>query len=179
VSRRAQVALRVIAALGLVLAAFPHLVGPARQVEAAVASRIVAATGAGEVSDVVPGAVVVFPSGGAPFRAVVTDSCSAAAPVLTLAGVAAFVLPGSRRRRTGALAVASGAVIVLNTARITASVAAGALMGRSGLVLFHDWVGTGMAFAATLVGLFLLVSLILPQGGGDGRRYADRLVVRP
>jgi carbamoyl-phosphate synthase large subunit len=101
----------------------------------------------------------------APFRAIVTPTCSSLASALAI-GALATLAPArtrrARRRRVAATAAAVATVVAGNILRIAASLAVGLVAGRGSLVLFHDWVGSMFGFGYTLGGYILLLYLLLP-----------------
>jgi carbamoyl-phosphate synthase large subunit len=107
----------------------------------------------------------VVPVSGRPFQAVVTPTCSSLSSVLAIVGLGSLC-PPSRRRRVAVLAAAA-TVAAGNIARIAGSVAVGIAAGRGSLVLFHDWVGSVFAFAYTLGGYILLLSILLSRPSFD------------
>ena len=153
-------AVMVVAGGGFLL--FQHA---ARHWEAEAATALLRLTGADGVRLVAPSAIEVVPAGHAPFRAIVTPTCSSVASVLAIAALA--TLAPARRwrakvRRTAATVVAVATVVVGNAVRIAASLAVGLVAGRTSLILFHDWVGSVFGFAYTLGGYILLLYLLLP-----------------
>ena len=116
----------------------------------------------------------VVPLSGHPFQAVVTPTCSSLSSVLAIVGLASLA-PPSRRRTTAAVA-AAGTVAAGTVLRIAGAVAVGTLAGRGSLVLFHDWVGSVFAFAYTLGGYIVLLSLLLPSPSTDLERVPCTLI---
>lgn len=107
----------------------------------------------------------VVPVSGKPFQAVVTPTCSSLSSVLAIIGLGSLC-PRSRRR-TAAVFAAAATVAAGNIVRIAASVAVGVAAGRGSLILFHDWVGSVFAFAYTLGGYILLLSILLSRSSPD------------
>jgi exosortase/archaeosortase family protein len=107
----------------------------------------------------------VVPVSGRPFQAVVTPSCSSLSSVLAIIGLGSLCPPS--RRRTAAVLAAAATVAAGNVVRIAASVAVGIAAGRGSLILFHDWVGSVFAFAYTLGGYILMLSVLLPRSSPD------------
>ncbi|MBX6371997.1 MAG: exosortase/archaeosortase family protein [Acidothermus sp.] len=105
----------------------------------------------------------VLPPHHAAFRAQLTPFCSSLVPVLALAAIAAFVVHGHWLRRSVAWGCAAGLVVACNVLRIAGSLWVGLELGPSGLVLFHDWVGTIFGLGYTMVGFFLMLYLLLPR----------------
>jgi carbamoyl-phosphate synthase large subunit len=103
----------------------------------------------------------VVPISGRPFQAVVTPTCSSLSSVLAIVGLGSLCPPS--RRRTAAVLAAVATVAAGNVVRIAASVAVGVAAGRGSLILFHDWVGSVFAFAYTLGGYILLLSVLLSR----------------
>jgi carbamoyl-phosphate synthase large subunit len=158
--RRRAVAVRLVLVLTVSVAGFWLLQAPARHLEtsAAVAvnqrlsDRVYRAT---ETS------IGVVPFTGRPFQAIVTPTCSSLSSVIAIGCLAALCSRG--RRRVVALLAAVATVVIGNVARIATAVLVGILAGRSSLILFHDWVGSVFAFAYTLGGYVVLLSLFLPD----------------
>lgn len=180
-TRRQIVAARLAGCFICVLGGFEILVEPLRALEARLIVVIAHLVGVDGMIDAGHGAVSV--GGGDPtFVAVVTPACSAAAPLVVLAAFAGFILvSGPLRTRLVAWCYAAAVVLVANQARIVASAFIGAWSGRTGLILFHDFVGTFVALAATFVGLLVMVRTLLPAADNGptqaaGLRYADRLL---
>jgi carbamoyl-phosphate synthase large subunit len=136
--------------------------------EAEASAGLLRLCGAGGVS-VAAGsgsAITVVPDSHAPFRAIVTPSCSALASGLAIGALASLAPVRRRRDRTRRLVAtgaAVGTVVAGNILRIAASLAVGLVAGRTSLILFHDWVGSMFGFAYTLGGYVLLLYLLLPS----------------
>lgn len=94
--------------------------------------------------------------------ATMTASCSALLAVLALVALAGSVLRAGGLRTVIAVILASAFVIVMNAVRIGLSILVGTQVGAPALVLFHDWVGTIINFAFTLIGFIFMVWIILP-----------------
>ena len=169
-SYRRRIAVRVTFALVLTLVGYVVLARPARHLEAVAAVGLLRALGAHDVFLSGQSAVGLVPPHGPAFQAIVTSTCSSLASLLSLACLGRLMPPSSRRNR--AMAAALALVAFGNVVRIAASVGVGLVAGRAGLVLFHDWVGSMFAFAYTLCGYILMVSMLLP------RRPAARPPVR-
>ena len=109
----------------------------------------------------------VLSPGHFPFRAVLTPYCSSLVSVLALGAIAIFVLRGPFLRRLSAFVVAGMFVLCCNVIRIGGSLWAGLKYGPSGLVLFHDWLGTMFGLLYTLFGFLLMLYLMLPSATAD------------
>jgi carbamoyl-phosphate synthase large subunit len=157
----------VVSAVGFTL-----LHGWAQRIEAGTAVLLLRAGGADGVWQA-GHAIQVVPAAHAPFRAVVTPSCSATASVLALGCLGAVYPRHLRRRRRVAVAAAIATVAGGNVLRIAASVAVGLIAGRGSLVLFHDWVGSAFAFAYVLGGYLLMLYLLLPRDPREELRAAS------
>lgn len=167
--RRFEVLAALALCLGLALAGFRLLNVPMRNLEVAV---VLAMLGDGHhVSAVAHHTFQVLPAGSLPFRARVTPYCSALVSVLALGAIAGFVLRGPPWRRIAGFVVAATVIVACNVLRITASLLIGVHIGLSGLVLFHDWVGTFFGIAYTMGGFFLMLYVLLPSA-------SDRKLVR-
>jgi len=171
-SRARRVTARMAAVVAVAGGGFLLLQHPARRLEAQVSTALLEACGAHGVS-VVAGsgsAIRVVPDGHAPFRAIVTPSCSSLASALAI-GALATLAPVRRRRDRARRLVATGAavgtVVAGNVLRIAASLAVGLVAGRTSLILFHDWVGSMFGFAYTLGGYVLLLYLLLPKSASE------------
>jgi exosortase/archaeosortase family protein len=153
-----------IAVIALVLIAFALFNDLFRQIEADAAAAMLHASGVAESAvQVRPNAsLAVFPTGSAPFLAIVTPACSALSSLLAVTFLGLFVPARYRRRLLPASACALALVAVGNVARIAGSVAVGLRAGVSSLVLFHDWVGSLFAFTYTLGGYLLMLFILLP-----------------
>lgn len=163
-SRALPALAKPIAVIALVLIVFTLFDSPFRQLEAAAAAAMVHASGAVQSAvQVRPNAsLAVFPTGSAPFLAIVTPACSALSSLLAIAFLGLFVPARYRRRLLPAAACALAVVALGNVARIAGSVAVGLKAGVSSLVLFHDWVGSLFAFTYTLGGYLLMLFILLP-----------------
>ena len=117
----------------------------------------------GRVSVVLNHSFQVLPESHAPFRAELTPFCSSLVSVLALGAIALFILRGPIIRRLSAFIIAATFVLLCNVIRVAASLYAGLRYGPSGLVLFHDWVGTIFGLAYTLLGFLLMLYLMLPN----------------
>jgi carbamoyl-phosphate synthase large subunit len=155
---------RVAGCFGIVIGGYYLLSDPVREWEAASVVSLLHLMGVDQVSDVLPMEILVFPSDGAPFSAVVTKSCSSLPAVLAVVGLGSLILYGPGLRKAWAILCASALIVVCNLLRILGSVAAGLWAGRSSLVLFHDWVGTVFGLAYTLIGFLVLIAVLLPKG---------------
>jgi len=159
-SRRSVVLSRIVAIVAVAAVAFVFLEAPARHIEAEAAAGVFRLVGEGRVRVADATSIEVLPASHAPFRAVVTSSCSSVGSLIALACLGALA-PRSRRRNA-AVAVAMASVAFGNVVRIAASLAIGLAAGRQSLILFHDWVGSIFGFAYTLGGYLLLLHLLLP-----------------
>ncbi|MBV8980081.1 MAG: hypothetical protein JO086_04205 [Acidimicrobiia bacterium] len=160
-ARSRVVLLRMAGVILVVGVGFVLLQQPARRLEARASTALLQACGASGVSVAAGSSVLVVPSGHAPFRAIVTPSCSSLASALAIGALAALA-PARRRRRAAATGAAVATVVAGNVLRISLSLAVGLVAGRASLVLFHDWVGSMFGFAYTLGGYVLLLYLLLP-----------------
>lgn len=134
----------------------------ARRLEADLTVHLLQAVG-GRVATLTDHSILVVPVDGAPFRVIVTASCSALAPVLALFALTLAAGRGAPPRRLLAATVAAAVVVAGNLVRIAASVAVGLGTGRSSLVLFHDVVGSVFGVGYTIFGYLLVVALLLPR----------------
>jgi exosortase/archaeosortase family protein len=132
-----------------------------------------------DVSDALPGHILIFGSDGAALNAEVTASCSS---ILSIVGLTALTIAVFRERRQHALfglLVSTAALVALNWVRLTASTLAGIWWGRPAMILFHDWVGSLWNFTATFLGFLVLVAVTLPaperaEQDASGRHTARR-----
>ena len=161
--RTAAALLGVAAAVVVVVGGTAVARDPARHAEADATVAVVHGLG-GDVARLPDHSILVVPARGAPFRAVVTPSCSALASTLALLALVAVTTRGRLRHRVGALALAVTAVVIGNLTRIGASIAVGLHTGRSSLVLFHDVVGSIFGVGYTLLGYLLVVWILLQIG---------------
>ena len=158
---RMRVGLALLSAVALAYVGFALLKGPVRDLEA---SLVMDLLGKGSRVSVVGDHVFqVLPSDHDAFRATLTPYCSALVPLLALAAIALCVLRGPLVRRIAALGAAAALVLLGNVLRVAGSVWVGLETCPSGLVLFHDWVGTLFAMTYTLTGFFLMLYLLLPK----------------
>lgn len=175
-TRSRRVLLRMAGVIAVCGFGFLLLQHPARHLEAEASAGLLRLCGAGGVS-VAAGsgsAITVVPDSHAPFRAIVTPSCSALASGLAIGALASLAPVRRRRDRTRRLVAtgaAVGTVVAGNILRISASLAVGLVAGRTSLVLFHDWVGSMFGFGYTLGGYVLLLYLLLPS---DPDRHPTR-----
>jgi exosortase/archaeosortase family protein len=158
---RARVGLALLSALVLAYAGFTLLNRPIRDLEAGLVLDLLG--NGSRVSIVGDHVFQVLPSDHDAFRATLTPYCSALVPLLALAAIALCVLHGPLLRRVTALSAAMVLVLLGNVLRVAGSVWVGLETGPSGLVLFHDWVGTLFAMTYTLTGFFLMLYLLLPK----------------
>jgi carbamoyl-phosphate synthase large subunit len=159
-SRRSAVFMRVAAIIIVAAGGFVVFQNGARHLEAEGAAGLFRLAGDERIRVAGPSSIEVLPSAHAPFRAVVTPSCSSIGSLVALVCLGALV-PGGRRRNF-AVAVAVCTVAGGNIIRIGASLGIGLIAGRQSLILFHDWVGSIFGFAYTLGGYLLLLHLLLP-----------------
>jgi carbamoyl-phosphate synthase large subunit len=134
-----------------------------RRFETYAATVAIHALGISRAHALPPTSIQVFPHDAAPFRAVITPSCSSAASIVALACLAALAPRHAGARRLTALLLAAGVVVAGNIVRIASSVGIGVVAGRGSLVLFHDWVGSAFTFAYTLGGFVLMLFFQLPE----------------
>jgi len=152
--------MRILAIVAVAAAGFVLLQAPARHLEAEASAGFFRLVGDERVRVADATSIEVLPARHAPFRAVVTSSCSSIGSLIALACLGALV-PRSRRRNV-AVILAMATVACGNIARIAASLGIGLVAGRPSLILFHDWVGSIFGFAYTLGGYLLLLHLLLP-----------------
>lgn len=158
-----------LAAFGLVVVGGAAILrDPYRRVEAAAAVAVLDLCGAAHRTTLLGFSVLLAPAGKPAFAVIVTPACSSLPSVLCLLCVASM-LPGPGARRALACAAALASAVIGNLLRISASMGAGLLAGRSSLVLFHNSVGTVVTFASTLGGFILMLYLLLPAQSGRDR----------
>jgi exosortase/archaeosortase family protein len=178
-SRLQSVIARIAGLFVSVILGMFWLADPFRYFEAGLVVAFCRMLGVDRVLPGGPESFVVQSAHGSPFVAVVSESCSAIAPILVFGGLTVFVLgsvPWLTRLR--AFAIASALVFFGNFTRIALSALVGAWQGKAGLILFHDLVGTVFSFALLFTGLVVLVRQMLPNGKSRyGLRYSDRLVL--
>jgi exosortase/archaeosortase family protein len=145
-----------------VIACFFALMEPVRVAEASAAAGLLRLLGVHDVTVQLGTSIQIFPPGHAPFRAVVTPSCSCLSGLLALGFVAGFLPRRQDGRRLRAVSVAMAAVVTGNVLRIAGSLAVGLVAGRASLILFHDWVGSVFTFVYTLGGYLVMLYLLLP-----------------
>ncbi|HVT78601.1 MAG TPA: exosortase/archaeosortase family protein [Acidimicrobiales bacterium] len=134
-----------------------------RRAETYAATAAVHALGITRAHVVPPTSIQVFPHDTAPFRAIITPSCSSAASIVALACLATLAPRHAGGRRFTSLLLAVSVVVVGNIVRIASSIGIGVVAGRASLVLFHDWVGSAFTFAYTLGGFVLMLFFQLPS----------------
>jgi exosortase/archaeosortase family protein len=166
--RRLAVAARLTLVFAVAMIVFLVFVEWFRRTEARIVVELLQAVGIDRVSDVVPGAMVVFPERDAPFVAVVTRSCTSLGALVAVGALTLFVIRGHRGRRLMALALTSAVMVIGNLLRMSGSVIVGIHSGRNSLVLFHDWIATGFGMVYTLAGLVLMLWLLLPPSSRAG-----------
>src|SRR3954447_20958755 len=169
--RRLHVVVALLSSILVALLGFRLLNGPMRTLEETAVLRVFVilrphTTVVGDHN------FQVLSPGHYPFRAVLTPYCSSLVSILALAAIAIFVLRGPLLRRLSALLVASLFILFCNVIRIGASLWAGLRYGPSGLVLFHDWLGTLFGLLYTLAGFLLMLYLLLPSATADIKRAA-------
>jgi len=158
-----SVVLRLGLTFGTVWIGFLVLLNPWRRVEAISITDVLHAIGADRVRDGYANQILVIPWSERPFLATISPSCSAVAAVLAFGAVAMFLVSGPAHRRMLAFLAASAVVISCNVLRIAASIFVGIQTGASGLVVFHDWVGTILGLVGLLGGFVVFVFLQLPS----------------
>jgi exosortase/archaeosortase family protein len=146
----------------VVVGCFLALKESVRMAETSAAARFLGLLGVRDVAVQLGTSIQVFPPGQAPFRAIVTPSCSCLSALLALGFVAGFLPRRAGAHRILAVLLAMAAVMIGNILRIAGSVAVGLVAGRPSLVLFHDWVGSVFTFVYTLGGYLLMLYLLLP-----------------
>jgi exosortase/archaeosortase family protein len=156
------VLLRVGWRLLVVVGCFLVLMEPVRMAEASAAAKLLGLLGVKDLAVQLGTSIQVFPSGQAPFRAIVTPSCSCLSALMALGFVAGFLPRRAGARRFFSVLLAMAAVVTGNVLRIAGSLAVGLVAGRASLVLFHDWVGSVFTFVYTLGGYLLMLYLLLP-----------------
>jgi exosortase/archaeosortase family protein len=149
-SRMSPAVVTVLSALlGLVVGvgAFYLLADLDREVETRLAGGIVQAlTDARLYINPTTKTVAILPAEGAPFRAIITLSCSAAAPLAVALGLAVSRLGrGSSRRILTALLVGSAVLFVVNLARMAATILVGVYRGLDAMAAFHDVSGVPLS----------------------------------
>ncbi|MGY1615707.1 exosortase/archaeosortase family protein [Geodermatophilus sp. SYSU D00691] len=160
--RRLSVTAELLLAAAVCVAGYRYLAGWFQVHEAQWVAGFLNLVGVDQVSDVLPGRILVFRDNGELLNAEVTASCSAVLSVLGLTALTLTVLRSRRLHALAGLAAAVAGVVLLNDVRLVVSTLAGLWWGHGALVLFHDWVGTIWTFASTLVGFLLMVCLTLP-----------------
>jgi exosortase/archaeosortase family protein len=160
-ARRLWVGLALAMSVLISFAGFAVLNQPLRDLEANLVLGLLG--GPARVSVVGDHVFQVLPADKGAFRAALTPYCSALVPLLALAAIAVCVLRGAVSRRILGFLAAAALVLVGNALRIAGSLWVGMHAGPSGLVLFHDWVGTFFGLTYTLVGFFLMLYVLLPS----------------
>ena len=176
--RRWAVLLDLGVAVGICVLGYFYAAPYFRRYEAIGAVAVMRLLGVDDVSDAVPEQILIFRPGGEVLAGVVTTSCSA---LLTVVGLAALTSAVMRSRRLYALlglVVATAAVLVANNVRLVLSALAGLWWGSPALTLFHDWIGTLWALAATLFGFLLMVYVALPTAHRAEQDVAGRHTAR-
>ncbi len=169
--RRLEVSVALALSIAVALLGFRLLSGPTRTLEQTAVLGLfsglrprVAVLG-GHTFQVLPAHQVAF-------RAYLTPFCSSLVSILALGAIATCVLRGTTVRRVFAFIAAATFVVGCNVLRIAASLWAGLQFGPSGLVLFHDWLGTIFGLLYTLGGFLLMLYLILPSASAQIQRAA-------
>ncbi|MET0420942.1 MAG: exosortase/archaeosortase family protein [Acidimicrobiia bacterium] len=142
---------------------FVLLVNPWRVLEATGITGALQVFGSNRVRDGYGNRILVIPWNERPFLATISPSCSAVAAVLAFGAIAAFMVKGAAHRRVLAFLAGSAFVIGCNVVRIAVSIFVGINTGASGLVVFHDWVGTLLGLIALLGGFVIFVFVQLPS----------------
>jgi exosortase/archaeosortase family protein len=161
--RAGPIFVRLALLIGVIFLGFAVLQAPARDAETHAALWLAHFLAPGRLLAAKGPSVIVAPIAGAPFRAIVTPSCSSLASVLAIGCLATLAPDYARRRKMTAAGAAIGAVVLGNIVRIAASLDVGLLAGRSSLILFHDSVGNIFSFGYTLGGYILMLWLMLPS----------------
>lgn len=169
--RRMSVMFALVASMLVALVGFRVLNSPMRTLEQTAVLRVFAVlrphtTVVGDHN------FQVLSPGHFPFRAVLTPYCSSLVSILALGAIALFILRGPILKRVSAFVVAAMFVLCCNVVRIGFSLWAGLRYGPSGLVLFHDWLGTMFGLLYTLAGFLLMLYLMLPSATADIARAA-------
>jgi carbamoyl-phosphate synthase large subunit len=176
--RRWAVVLDLAVAVAICVLGYFYAAPFFRRYEALGAVAVLRLFGVDDVSNAVPEQILLFRPGGEVLAGVVTTSCSA---LLTVVGLAALTSAVMRSRRLYAvlgLVVAVTAVLVANNVRLVFSALAGLWWGSPALTLFHDWIGTLWALAATLLGFLLMVYVALPTAHRAEQDVAGRHTAR-
>jgi exosortase/archaeosortase family protein len=182
-SRARRALLRVMLIIVVCVGGFVMFQHAARSLETHTAERIVRLVGGSKRSFVLDStSIVVVPFNGQAFRAIVTPSCSSIASVLAIACLSTLAPPAPRRRRILAITAAIATVSLGNISRIAASVITGLFLGRSSLVLFHDWVGGIMTYVYTLGGFIVFLWILLPdrrRAAREAQKEAEQDAIEP
>ncbi|HEV7207276.1 MAG TPA: exosortase/archaeosortase family protein [Mycobacteriales bacterium] len=169
--RRLDVSAALALSIALALVGFRLLSGPMRTLEQT--SVLALFSGLRPRVGVLSGHTFqVLPAHHSAFRAYLTPFCSSLVSLLALAAIALCVLRGKRLRRLFAFVAAAVFVLGCNVLRIAGSLWAGLQFGPSGLVLFHDWLGTIFGLLYTLGGFLLMLYLMLPSATAQIPRAA-------
>ncbi len=176
--RVAVVALRLVAAAGVVWIGFLLLIDRWRAGEAAVVVAGLGVVGVHTAQRLGDQIVVVAP-GGPSFLTDIEPLCSSLGVVLAFAAVAAIVATGDRRRRLRAAAIGAGIVVVCNLVRMTATVLVGVWEGPGEIEPFHDGIATAFAVVFVLTALALFVgTLCPPRRPNDPRSNSSEAAAR-
>lgn len=164
---------RVALIVASVVLGFLLLHDRARIFEADAAVAVLRALGA-DVASLSDHSILVRPEGGELFRVVVTPACSSITAVLSVLALGMLMPSASRPRRVLAVMAALATVILGNLLRIVLSLAAGLVDSRTGLVLFHDSIGSIFTFASILAGYMVMLWVLLPDRRSDERAATDQ-----
>lgn len=176
--RQWSVALDLLGAVTICVLGYYYAAPWFRKYEAIAAVAVLRLVGVRGVSDAVPEQILMFRPGGEVLAGVVTTSCSALLTVVGLAALTSSVLRSRRLYAVLGLIVATAAILVANDVRLVLSTLAGLWWGRPAMTLFHDWIGTFWALAATLFGFLLMVYVALPTAHRAEQDVAGRHTAR-
>jgi exosortase/archaeosortase family protein len=177
--RRLVVAVELAVAVLICLAGYFWAAATFREREASLAVAVLHLVGVPNVSDVLPGHILMFRGPGDVLDGVVTTSCSSLLTVMGLIALNVAVMRSRRGHAVLGLVAATVAVVVANSARLVLSALAGLWWGGPAMTLFHDWIGTLWALATTLLGFLVMVCVALPaaeraEQDAGGRHTARR-----
>ena len=176
--RRSTVGLELVIAVAICLVGYFFAAPWFRLYEARAAVAVLRLFGVEDVSAVVPEQILMFRANGDVLAGVVTTSCSSLLTVVGLTALAVAVMRGRRMYAVLGLVAATSAVLVANHVRLVLSALAGLTWGSPAMTLFHDWVGTLWALAATLFGFLLMVYVALPTAQRAEQDVAGRHTAR-
>jgi exosortase/archaeosortase family protein len=154
--------LRFVLVLGAAAAVFVVAIGPTRAAETQASAALLRTVAHERVQVQLGTSLQVFPLSAAPFRAELTPACSALSSIVTVVALGLLLPAPTRRRRLTSCLVAAAFIALCNLLRIALSIGVGLLLGRTTLILFHDWIGSAFTFAYTLAGLMVLLYLRMP-----------------